>query len=126
MIDITAADAVNYLSQGWGGRVSDKELTVRSKFLKKLQHGDIVLGDRGFTIEEELATYGSTLTVPRFTRGKSQMSAKEVEKSREISNVRIHVECVIGRLRDFRIMQSIIPITQVSLLDNVIISSNKN
>ena len=49
------------------------------------------------------------------------MSAKEVKKSRKISNVRIHVERVIGRLRDFRIMQSIIPITQVSLLDYVMI-----
>ena len=49
------------------------------------------------------------------------MSTKEVEKSQKISNVRIHVERVIGRLKDFRIMQSIIPITQVSLLDNVMI-----
>ena len=49
------------------------------------------------------------------------MSAKEVEKPRKISNVKIHFKCVIGRLKDFRIMQSIIPIAQVSLLDNVMI-----
>ena len=108
-----------YFSQGWGGRVSDKELTIRSKFFEKLQHGDTVLADRGFTIEEELEKYGVTLTVPHFTQGKLQMSAKEVQKSRKISNVRIHVERVIGRLKDFRIIQSIIPITQISLLDNV-------
>ena len=68
-----------------------------------------------------MATYEATLTIPHFTQGKSQMSAKEVEKSRKISNVRIHVELVIGRLKDFRIMQSVIPITQVALLDNVMI-----
>ena len=79
----------------------------------------VILADRKFTIEEELAAYGATLTIPHFTRGKSQISAKEVPK--KISNVRIHVERVIGRLKDFRIMQSIIPITQVSLLDNVMI-----
>ena len=110
---------LTFLSQGWGGRVSDKELTIRSKFFEKLQHGDTVLADRVFTIEEELEKYGVTLTVPHFTQGKLQMSAKEVQKSRKISNVRIHVERVIGRLKDFRIMQSIIPITQISLLDNV-------
>ena len=61
MIGITPAGAVNFLSQGWGGRVSDKELTIRSKFFDKLQHDDTVLADRGFTIEEEWATYGATL-----------------------------------------------------------------
>ena len=97
LIGITTAGAVNFLSQGWGGRVSDKELTIRSKSFEKLQHGHTVLADRGFTIEEELATYGATLTIPHFSRGESQMSAKEVEKSRKISNVRIHVKRVIGR-----------------------------
>ena len=121
LIGITPAGAVNFLSQGWGGRVSDKELTIRSKFFDKLQHHDTVLADRGFTIEEEWATYGATLKIPHFTGEKVQMSAKEIEKSRKISIVRIHVERVIGRMKDFRIMQSIIPITEVSLLDNVII-----
>ena len=36
LIGITPAGAVNFLSQGWGGRVSDKELTIRSKFFEKL------------------------------------------------------------------------------------------
>ena len=66
MIGITPAGAVNFLSQDWGGRLSDKELTIRGKFLEA----------RRFTIEEEFATYGATLTIPHFTQGKSQMSAK--------------------------------------------------
>ena len=47
------------------------------------------------------------------------MSGKEFDDSRKISNVRIHVERVIGRIRKFRILQSTIPILQVHLLDNV-------
>ena len=47
------------------------------------------------------------------------MSGKEVDNSRKISNARIHVERVIGRMRKFRILQSTIPILQVHLLDNV-------
>ena len=47
------------------------------------------------------------------------MSGKEVDNSRRISNVRIYVERVIGRMRKFRILQSTIPIFQVHLLDNV-------
>ena len=47
------------------------------------------------------------------------MSEKEVDNSRGISNVRIHAERVIGRMRKFRILQSTIPILQVHLLDNI-------
>ena len=53
------------------------------------------------------------------TKGKTQMSAKEVQQSRRICNVRIHVEHVIGRLKNFKILDSIIPMTQVKMLDNV-------
>jgi hypothetical protein len=34
--------------------------------------------------------------IPAFTKGKNQLSAKEVESTRKIANVRIHVERVIG------------------------------
>ena len=39
------------------------------------------------------------LHIPAFTRGKSQLSATEVEETRKIANVRIHVERVIGYVR---------------------------
>ena len=47
------------------------------------------------------------------------MSAKEVDASRKISNVRIHVERVFGWLTKFRILQSNIPMTQVKLLSDI-------
>ena len=42
LIAITPAGAVSFLSREWGGRVSDKELTMHSGFLKFLQHGDLI------------------------------------------------------------------------------------
>ena len=50
------------------------------------------------------------------------MLGKEVGASRKIINVRIHVERVIGWLRKFRILQSNISMTQVKLLNDVIIN----
>ncbi|XP_034071134.1 uncharacterized protein LOC117545465 [Gymnodraco acuticeps] len=45
--------------------------------------------------------------MPAFTRGKSQLSAYEVEETRKIANVRIHVERVIGLVRrKYQILQS--------------------
>ena len=113
--------AVSFLSHGWGGRVSDNEITLKSRFLDYLQHGDCILADRGFTIGEELASCGATLKIPHLAKEKIQMSGKEVDASRKISNVRIHVERVIGRLRKFRILQSNVPMTQFKLLNDVMI-----
>ena len=117
MIAIIPAGAVSFLSRGWGGR--DKEITMHSGFLKFLQHGDLILVDRAVNIAEALATHGAISKIPHFTKGKPQTSGKEIDNSRKISNVRIHVERVIGRTRKFRILQSTISILQVYLLDNV-------
>lgn len=45
----------------------------------------------------------------------------EVEESRKIANVRIHIERVIGRIKNFNITNTIIPISQVDLLEDVMI-----
>ena len=46
-----------------------------------------MLADRSFDIAEALACHGATIAIPPFTRGKSQLSAREVETARELSRV---------------------------------------
>ena len=122
LVACTPAGAVSIISEGWGGRVSDKEITSKSGFLDLVENGDLVLADRGFTIEEELATRGATLKIPSFTKGKSQLSASSVDNSRKIANVRIHIERVIGRLRKYDILNTTIPTTQADLLDDILVA----
>ena len=43
--------------------------------------------------------YCATIKVPTFTKGKKQLAGVEVEQTRTIANVRIHVERVIGNIR---------------------------
>ena len=61
--------------------------------------GDLVMADRGFTIHESVAFKKAELVIPAFTKGKSQLDPIDVENTRGIANVRIHVERVIGLLR---------------------------
>ena len=96
-------------------------MTLESGFSEKVSHGDCILADRGFLIEQELNEKGAYLKIPHFTKGKDQLSGKEVHESRQLSNVRIHVDHVIGQLKKFRILQSTVPISQVDLLDNGIL-----
>ena len=120
LIGISPSGAVMFLSSGWGGRVSDKQITIDSGFIDKLAAGDCILADRGFNVKAELAVKGAVLKIPSFTKGKKPGS--EVDMSRQLANVRIHVERVIGRLKKFRILNSIIPITQVDLIDEIMVT----
>lgn len=99
LIGITPQGSVSFISEGWGGRVSDKHITENSKFLYKVLPGDTILADRGFDIQDSLGLYCATVTIPAFTRGKKQLSGIEVEQTRTIANVRIHVERVIGNIK---------------------------
>ncbi|KAK0132475.1 hypothetical protein N1851_032653 [Merluccius polli] len=121
LIAITPAGAISFLSPGWGGRVLDKQITNESGFLKLLEPRDEVLADRGFLIRDKLAAYGATLRIPHFTKGKKQLSAQEVDTARQLSCVRIHVERVIGWWKNFKILQTVILVSQVNILDDVVI-----
>ena len=57
------------------------------------------MADREFNIAETLGTFGSKLEIPSFTEGQSQLWPEEVEDTRTVANVRIHVKRVIGNLQ---------------------------
>jgi len=115
LIGITPQGSIAFISQGWGGRTSDVHLTENSGLLKKLLPGDIILADRGFTIQESIGLYCAEVKLPPFTRGKKQLTKVEVDAARRLSRVRIHVERVIGMLRQkYMILQSTLPICMLT------------
>lgn len=115
LIGITPHGSVSFISKGWGGRVSDVHLTENSGLLQHLLPGDIVLADRGFTIQDSVGLLCAEVKHPPFTRGKAQLSKLEIDNSRQLSQVRIHVERVIGAVRQkYMILQSTLPISMVA------------
>ena len=90
-------------------------------FFNEVSMGDCILADQGFNIKEELSALGATLKIPSFTKGKKQLSGDEVDASRQLSSVQIHLECVIGRIKKFRLLQTILPLTQVDILDDIMV-----
>ena len=99
LIGVTPQGSVSFISSGWGGRTSDKHITENSSLLSKLIPGDKILADRGFDIQDSVGFHMATITMPAFTKGRSQLDAIEVEQSRTVSNLRIHVERIIGNIR---------------------------
>ncbi|KAL9962200.1 hypothetical protein ACROYT_G031282 [Oculina patagonica] len=108
---ITPQATISFISKAWGGRTSDKFLTDNCGIQDKLIPGDLVLADRGFTIQESLMFRQALLAIPAFTRGKDQLDPVDIEATRGIANVRIHVERVIGLLRrKYTILSGTLPI----------------
>ena len=54
------------MSTLFGGSISDKEITLRSGLVEKLKYGDFIMADRGFNIQEMLASKGVSVNVPPF------------------------------------------------------------
>lgn len=109
LIGIAPQGVVTFISEGWGGRCSDKHITEHCGILDNLRPGDVVLADRGFNISD-----CARLHIPAYTKGKKQLSA-EVLSTRKLANVRIHVEQVIGLLRNkFTILKGTLPIEYVA------------
>ena len=99
LIGITPQGCISFVSEAWGRRTSDKHLTENCGLLDKLLPGDLVMADRGFTISDGVALKHAQLVIPAFTKGKEQLDPIDVEKTRAIAHVRIHIERVIGLLR---------------------------
>lgn len=111
LIGITPQGFIGFISKAYGGRSTDKEITQTSGFLNLLSPGDVVMADRGFLIQESVELCMAKVVMPAFTKGLDQLSPKDVEDTREIANVRIHVERVIGTLRQkYRILTNRVPI----------------
>lgn len=109
LINVTPQGTVSFLSKAWGGRTSDQHVTEQCGLLKKILPGDVLLADRGFNIKESVAVHGGRLEIPEFTKGREQLPAICVEETRKIANCRIHVERVIGLVRQkFQILSGII------------------
>ncbi|XP_062593212.1 uncharacterized protein LOC134254688 [Saccostrea cucullata] len=129
LIGITPQGCISFISEAWGGRTSDKHITDHSGFLNKLLPGDIVLADRGFDIHESVGLVCAEVKIPNFTKGKTQLSAREIENTRKIAHVRIHVERVIGLLRNkYMIVTDTMPVdflvtseeNQVPVVDKIV------
>ena len=74
LVGVTPQGTVSFISKGWGGRVSDKHITLNCGLLDLLLPGDTILADRGFDIKDSVNMYYVRVTTPAFTKGKKQLT----------------------------------------------------
>ncbi|XP_012562119.2 uncharacterized protein LOC105847239 [Hydra vulgaris] len=122
LIGIAPNGYITFLSKCYGGRASDKFITSDSGFYDLLERDDEVMADRGFQIREELLFRYCSLSVPPGARVKSQMTASECKKTTDVANLRIHIERAINRIKTFRILKNVLPISMLYHMDDIILS----
>jgi len=71
---------------------------------------------------DDLLFRQATLVTLSASYGKSQMTTENVIKTRKIANARIHVERATNRLKWFRILSSVVPLTLMPVFDDVLLT----
>ena len=123
LVACTPNGAVNFVSVLCVGAISDVQLTHTCGLIQNLngKQNTSVMADHGFTIRDQLSTINVGLNVPPFMEGRARLPSEEVQRGRKIASLRIHVERVIGRIKNYSIIKDTLPLT-LSRIANQIVS----
>ena len=103
---------------GYGGRVQDKDIVESSGFLSVAPKNCSVLADRGFKC---MGNHGINFIVPPSKPRGRIFSLAKITMTKQVASLRVHIERVIKRLRDFRLLQQRCNNDILKSLDHVVI-----
>lgn len=119
MLGIAPSGAPVFISDLYTGSISDKDITKQSEILELLEKGDGCMADKGFNIKDLLEPIRVTLNIPPFLSDKAQFNEEEVENTQSVASVRIHVERAISRIKMYKIITNVVPLSLAGLLNQI-------
>ncbi|XP_046408561.1 uncharacterized protein LOC124173096 [Ischnura elegans] len=120
MIGVTPGGVISFLSEGYGGRASDKKIFEESNLLDLLEPDlDDVMVDKGFIIKNLCEANGIRVVHPPFLKKQKQFSKGDAMATCEIARARVHVERAIERIKKFKMLSDVIPVTLCHLADEI-------
>ena len=120
LVGICPTGAITYISDCFEGAISDRELVKASDFLEFIIPSETVMADRGFLIRDLLQERGADLIIPPFLSGRQKLSPQEEILTKQIARVRIHVERAIERMKKFRIIGRLCPLSLRPLMSQIV------
>ena len=78
-----------------------------------------VLFDKSFNVQDLFLQYKVTARIPPFVRSKRQLIPREVAVGNQIARARIHIERVIGSLKEFWLLDHTLPLNLVDLVHKI-------
>ena len=121
LIGIAPSGSISFISQLYPGSCSDREIVLRSGFLnrKLWASGDMILADRGFTVQDLFSPMQVLVNIPAFLHGRTQFTEEEVVQTQQIANFRVHVERAIQRVKSFHIVDGVIPVSLFGSINQI-------
>ena len=116
---ISPSGEIIHISSLFEGSISDKELVRQSGLLPLLQPGDQLMADKGFVIQDLLTPLGCEVVMPSFLSSKKQFSKGDLQESKKIHNLRVHVERAIRRVKEFHYFDKVIPLNVAGSINQI-------
>ena len=102
------------------GSISDREIVYRSNIIKLLEAWDLVLADRGFTIQDILETKKAFMNIWPFLKDRKCLTSSDEIKTKVIAKQRIYVQHAIGRLTKGRLLQHVFPLSMRGMISEIV------
>lgn len=119
LIFCTKSGSISYISPAYAGSSTDRFITEDTNVASKFHPGFMVLLDKGFNVQDLFLPHQVTCVLPPFVRQKRKFTRSEVYHGKRVARARIHIERVNGRLKEFRLLENILPISMIDMCDHI-------
>ena len=122
MVGCTPRGAVSFVSDCYGGSVSDRQIIEDSNILDNsmFDSGDSIMADRSIMVQDLFANQNVCVNTPTMLKGKSQLEPEEFIRDRRVASKRIHIERVIGPSKTFKILRIDLSNTKLQLANRIV------
>lgn len=121
LIAVTPNGGACFVSDLFEGDIDDVKIFKECGILRHLEPNDLVMVDRGFTVQDLLNPIQVKLKIPSFLKGRGSLTAAEELETRRIAKARIHVERFNERLKQFRLVSRKIPLSIAPLATQLVV-----
>lgn len=119
LIGATPGGLISYISPMFGGSTSDRQIVERSSLLNICDPGDSIMADKGFNVQDLFAPMNVAINIPTFFKKRNRLTGKTVLRDRKISSKRVHIECLIGLGKTYKILCNPLNSTETKLSSEI-------
>ncbi|XP_026076806.1 uncharacterized protein LOC113055066 [Carassius auratus] len=116
LIGMAPHGAVTFVSSVYPGSVSDKELLKQSGIVSLLKPEMAIMVNKGFFIDDLVPC---KVYRPAYLLKREQMPADEVRETQSISRLRVHIERLMGRVMQHKLLETVMPLSDTGTINQL-------
>ena len=121
LIAVTPNGGASFVSDLFEGDIDDMKIFQEIGIMKHIRPNDLILADRGYTVQHLLNYLQAEIKIPSFLTGRESLSIAEELETRKIAKARIHVERFNLRLKQFSLAGRKIPLSLSPLATKMVV-----